>query len=134
VDPIDPHDERRLDAASVKRVCRELRCSADPAQPFAAPEHAPIIVDDLEEPVTHQRSVVALAPIGRTGLIVMVATPDAAVQELRSAVRWIAWLFLWIPPVAGLSLFACLLLGPQLLRAYTLRRARGPRSRAGSPA
>jgi eukaryotic-like serine/threonine-protein kinase len=122
VNPTDPKDERHLDAASVKRICRELRCEADLAEPFGDPEHAPIIVDDLEEPVTRQHSVVALAPIGRTGLIVMVATPDAAVQEIRSAVRWTAWLFLWIPPLAGLSLLACVLLGPQLLRAQAVRR------------
>lgn len=94
------------------------------AEPFADPEHAPIILDDLEEPVTRQRSVVALAPIGRTGLIVMVATPDAAVQELKSALRWAAWLFLWIPPLIGLSLLAGLLLGPQMLRALALQRKR----------
>jgi hypothetical protein len=128
VNPTDPKDERRLDSTSVKRICRELRCEADPLEPFADPEHAPIILDDLEEPVTHQRSVAALAPIGRTGLLVMVATPDAAVEELRSALRWAAWLFLWIPPLVGLSLLACLLLGPQLLRAHARRRARGPRS------
>ncbi len=116
VNPTDPKDERRLDATSVKRICRELRCEAD---------LGPIILDDLEEPVTRQRSVVALAPIGRTGLIVMVATPDAAVEELRSALRWAAWLFLWIPPLVGLSLLACLLLGPQFLRAYALQRKRG---------
>lgn len=125
VNPTDPKDERRLDPAAVQRICRELRCEADLAQPFADPEHAPIIVDDLEEPVTRQRSVVALAPIGRTGLIVMVATPDAAVEELRSALRWTAWLFLWIPPLAGLSILACILLGPQLLWAHA-RRGRGP--------
>ena len=118
VNPTDPKDERRLAAAAVKRICRELRCQADLANPFGDAEHAPIIVDDFEEPVTRQHSVVALAPIGRTGLIVMVATPDAAVEELRSALRWTAWLFLWIPPLAGLSLLACVLLGPQLLRAY----------------
>lgn len=128
VNPTDPKDERRLDASSVKRICRELRCEADLAEPFADPEHAPIILDDLEEPVTRQRSVVALAPIGRTGLIVMVATPDAAVEELRSGLRWAAWLFLWIPPLVGLSLLAGLLLGPQLLRAHARRRERGPRS------
>jgi hypothetical protein len=113
VNPTDPKDERRLSAAAVERICRELRCEADPTQPFADPEHAPIIVDDLEEPVTRQRSVVALAPIGRTGLIVMVATPDAAVEELRSALRWSAWLFLWLPPLLGLSLLACMLVGPE---------------------
>lgn len=124
VNPTDPKDERRLDAASVTRICRQLRCEADPLAPFADPEHPPIIVDDLEEPVTRQHSVVALAPIGRTGLIVMVATPDAAVEELESALRWTAWLFLWIPPLAGLSLLACVLLGPHLLRAHAMRRER----------
>jgi hypothetical protein len=126
--PTDPADERRLDPASVKRICRELRCEADPFNPFADPEHAPIIVDDLQEPVTRQHSVVALAPIGRTGLIVMVATPDAAVEELRSALRWTAWLSLWMPPLGGLSLFACVLLGPRLLRTYARRHEREPRS------
>lgn len=129
VNPTDPQDERRLHAADVTRICRELRCAADPTAPFADPEHPPIIIDDLQEPVTRQHSVVALAPVGRTGLIVMVATPDAAVEELRSALRWTAWLFLWIPPLAGLSLLACVLFGPQLLRAHTRGSPRGAGAR-----
>jgi len=121
-DPAEPRDERRLDAASVERICRQLRCEADLEAPFADAESDAIIVDDLEEPVTHQRSVVALAPVGRTGLVVMVATPDAAVEQIRVSLRWAAWLFLWIPPLTGLALLSGALLGPRLLRAAVRRR------------
>jgi hypothetical protein len=108
----------------VKRICDELRCEADLKAPFGDAESEPIIVDDLVEPVTHQRSVVALAPVGRTGLVVMVATPDAAMEEIRVALRWATWLFLWIPPLVGLSLLSIVLVGPRLVRAVARWRRR----------
>jgi hypothetical protein len=124
VNPADPKDERRLDRGTVERICDKLRCAADLENPFGDPEHGPIVLDALEEPVTHQRSVVALAPVGRTGLIVMVATPDAALEEIELGLRWRAWMFVWIPLLAGLSLLAAVLVCPQVLRALEQRRAR----------
>jgi hypothetical protein len=124
IDPADPRDDRGLGPATVERICAVLRCSADLENPFADPEHGPIVLDALEEPVTRQRSVVALAPVGRTGLIVMVATPDAALEEIELGLRWRASVYIWIPLLAGLALLAGLLTVPQLLRALDGRRAR----------
>jgi hypothetical protein len=133
VNPAEPRDERRLDAAAVKHICAQLRCEADLAAPFADAESPPIIVDDLEEPVTHQRSVVALAPVGRTGLVVMVATPDAAMDHIRVTLRWATWLFLWIPPLVGTLVLSGVLLGPRWLRGVALRRRQARRTKP-SPA
>jgi serine/threonine protein kinase len=124
VNPQDAKDERRLDPATVERICRALRCTPDLEAPFAEPEHGPIVLDALEEPVTRQHSVVALAPVGRTGLIVMVATPDTALEEIKSALRWRAWMYLWIPFLAGMALVAGMLMYPQIVRARERRRAR----------
>jgi hypothetical protein len=127
VNPKDPRDERRLDPIKVKAICDQLRCAADLEHPFADPEHGPIVLDGLEEPVTRQHSVVALAPVGRTGLIVMVATPDAALDEIEVGLRWRAWVYVWIPLLVGMTLLAGVLTFPQILRALERRRAR-PRS------
>jgi hypothetical protein len=85
-------------------------------------------VDDFIEPVTGQRSVVALAPVGRTGLIVMVAMPDAALEEVKSTLQWRASVFIWAPLLAGMSLFGCVLTGPQLWRAWAQRYRQRRRS------
>jgi hypothetical protein len=124
VNPSDHRDERRLDPVTVTRICEHLRCAADLENPFADPEHGPIVLDALEEPVTRQRSVVALAPVGRTGLIVMVATPDAALDEIELGLRWRAWMYVWIPLLVGMGLLASVLTFPQLLRGLDRQRMR----------
>jgi serine/threonine protein kinase len=124
VNPIDSRDERRLDAATVTRICSRLRCTPDRENPFGDPEAGPIVLDDFEEPVTRQRSVVALAPVGRTGLITMVSTPDAAMEEIRLGLQWRAWMFVWIPLLAGVTLLASVLVFPQILRVLARRRQR----------
>jgi hypothetical protein len=129
VNPRDSKDERHLHPSTVKRVCDVLRCEADLTNPFGEPEHAPL-VDALEEPVTRQRSVVALAPVARTGLIVMVATPDAALEEIKLGLRWRAWMYVWIPLLAGIALLGVVLTLPQILRARGWQRAH-PRSSHG---
>ena len=124
INPMDSKDERRLDPATVERVCHDLRCEADLTNPFGEPEHAPVVLDALKEPVTEQRSVVALAPVGRTGLIVMVATPDTALEEIKLGLRWRAWMYVWIPLLSGIALLGGVLTGPQIMRARERRRTR----------
>lgn len=114
--PTDPRDERHVDAASVKRICDSLRCSADLQAPFGAPEAAPILLEGFVEPVTHQRSVAALAPVGRTGLIVMVATPDTAFDDIKATLKRRVWLFVGLPVLFAMSLCAGVLYGPGLRR------------------
>jgi hypothetical protein len=124
VNPRDPKDERRLDAATVQHICSKLRCTPDRDNPFGDPETGPIVLDEFEEPVTRQRSVVALAPVGRTGLITMVSTPDAAMEEIRLGLRRRAWMFVWIPLLAGMMLLSSVLVFPQTLRVLAQRRRR----------
>ena len=90
---------------------------------FSLPSRAQtLILDDYEDPVAHTRSIAALAPVGGTGLVVLVATPDSAADALTRRMIDRMKGFLWIPIIPGLLLLVALGWAPAL--AY-LRGRRG---------
>ncbi len=116
--------DRMLDRATSRRICAALDCTPRVRGQFSLPSRAQaLILDDYEDPVAHTRSIAALAPVGGTGLVVLVATPDSAADALTRRMIDRMKGFLWIPIVPGLLLLAALLAGPAL--AY-LRGRRGP--------
>jgi hypothetical protein len=53
------------------------------------------MLDDYEDPVSHTRSMAAFAPVGGTGLIVVVAMPknalDAITQRMTDQIKAFLW-------------------------------------------
>jgi hypothetical protein len=122
--------DRVLDRATSQRVCGALDCTPRLHGQFSLPSRAQaLILDDYADPVSHTRSIAALAPVGGTGLVVLVATPDSAADALTRRMIDRMKAFLWIPIISGLLLLAALGVGPTL--AY-IRGRRGPS--APSPA
>lgn len=116
--------DRVLDRATSRRICAALDCTPRLRSQFSLPSRAQaLILDDYEDPVAHTRSIAALAPVGGTGLVVLVATPDSAAEALKRRMIDRMKGFLWIPIVPGLLLLIALVWGPAL--AY-LRERRGP--------
>jgi hypothetical protein len=103
-----------------KQICVHLRCEPAQWNQFGRPEHSPIVIDDYEDPVSHTHSIAALAPVGRTGLVVVVATPHDAADFLNRKMTERMKAFLWVPFVLGLMVLAALVAG-------TLVRERWPR-------
>jgi hypothetical protein len=64
-------------------------------------------LNDYEDPITGARSMAALAPVGETGLIVLVSTPNNALQAIGDKMTdWLKKLLL-----IQVALGAALLIG-----------------------
>ena len=57
-----------------------------------------------------RRSIAATAPVGGTGLVVRVATPDSAADALTRRMLDRMKAFLWIPIAPGLVLLVLLIM------------------------
>lgn len=81
---------------------------------FAPSTHPLLVLDDYEDPVSHARSMAVLAPVGGTGLIVVVATPHDALAVISGRMTDGMKRYLWVPLVIGLLLLAGLVAWPAL--------------------
>jgi hypothetical protein len=73
----------------------------------------------------------AIAPVGGTGLLVVVATPNDALDEITRRMTDRAKAFLWIPALLGLVLLGAAVAGPDLFfRIGAARRSRQMGGRA----
>lgn len=119
--------ERMLDPGLAQTICSRLRRGCQPEasnqfQPRSSAET--LVVDDYEDPISHTRSMAALAPVGGTGLIVVVATPNNALDAITARMVDRIKSFLWIPILLGLGLLAAVIAVPALVER---RRAARPR-------
>jgi hypothetical protein len=67
------------------------------------------VVADYVDPVSHIASIGAFAPVGGTGLVVVVATPRSAVRELTDRMLKKARSYLGAPMLLGVVLLGALL-------------------------
>jgi hypothetical protein len=75
--------ERLIGSRSADRICAHFGCRSVDSNQFGPPSHAePLILEDYEDPVSRTRSIAAIAPVGRTGLFVAVATPHDALHAV----------------------------------------------------
>src|SRR5262249_42906227 len=110
------------------RICARFTCQPAESNQFDPPARPePLVLKDYEDPISHIHSMAAIAPIGRTGLFVAVATPldalDAVVKRMRD--RFMA--FLWVPALLGLLMLGAVIAGPRLgarVRALSTPRRR----------
>jgi hypothetical protein len=73
-----------------------------------------LIIDDYLDPISRARSMAALAPVGGTGLIVVVATPNNALDAITKRMVDRIESFLWVPILLGLALLAAVIVLPML--------------------
>lgn len=111
------------DLALGRTICAQLGCTPAPRDQFQARTGARPVVADYVDPVSHMASIGSFAPVGGTGLVVVVATPRSAVRELTDRMLRKARSYLGVP-----MLLAGVLLGALLasLRLYRPKVA-GPR-------
>jgi len=103
-------EERTLDRVTSLQLCRALGCVPRLRDQLALPPRRPVIVlEDYRDPVSSRRSIAAAAPVGGTGLVVLVATPDSAADALTRRMLDRMKAFLWIPIAPGLVLLALLI-------------------------
>jgi serine/threonine-protein kinase len=97
--------DKPIESSLSKQICARLNCIPHRQNQLRriAPEKA-FILDDYRDPMTDALSIAALAPVGETGIIVVVATPIAFVNQFKQRMSDTFWSHLWIPLLAGFGL------------------------------
>jgi hypothetical protein len=114
--------EVALDTALSRKICERIGCTPAPRAQFTPRANVRPLVEDFFDPVSKRRLLGAFAPVGGTGLVVVVATPASAVRELTDRMLGNARAYLGVPLLVGGLLFGALLAS---LRLRGSRLARG---------
>jgi eukaryotic-like serine/threonine-protein kinase len=109
--------EVALDIALSRKVCARLGCTPAPHSQFIARSSVRPLVEDFHDPLSGRPLLGAFAPVGGTGLVVLVATPLSAARELTDRMLERARAYLGVPLLVGSALFAGLLMSLRLRRA-----------------
>jgi hypothetical protein len=113
---LDPGAEITWDLQLGRTICARLGCVPAPRDQFQARTGIPPVVADYVDPVSHIASIGAFAPVGGTGLIVVVATPRSAVRELTDRMLKKARSYLGAPMLLGVVLLGAVLASLRLHR------------------
>ncbi len=110
-----PGQELMLDAPLTRRICAQLECTPHERAQFQPPQRRePLWLEDYVDPLTRTPALAAFAPVGRTGLIVMVATSHDALSAMAGRMTRHVLSYLWLPISLGIALFFAFLLAPRL--------------------
>jgi len=74
------------------------------------------VLEDYEDPITRVRSMAALMPVGGTGLIVVVSTPDNALATISERMTDRVKQLLWLQVALGCGLLIAAVGGPLIAR------------------
>jgi hypothetical protein len=95
--------EVRLPAELSRKVCSRLDCEPDPLRPFDPERSEPFELDPYEDPVTSSRTLAVIAPVARTGLSVLIATPHSATHAQLASLAAVALRGAWMPVLFGIA-------------------------------
>jgi hypothetical protein len=101
--------EVALDTALSRKICERIGCTPAPRAQFTARANVRPLVENFVDPVSGRALLGAFAPVGGTGLVVLVATPISAERELTDRMLQKARAYLGVPLLVGAALFAGLL-------------------------
>jgi serine/threonine protein kinase len=102
-------EEVRLDRELSRKICRRFGCQPASRDQFVARTNESPLVEEYIDPVSHRPSLGSFAPVGRTGLVVVVATPHSAIRGLTDRMLDKARAYLGVPLLIGVALFGALL-------------------------
>jgi serine/threonine-protein kinase len=101
--------EVALDTALSRKVCERIGCTPAPRAQFTARADVRPLVENFVDPVSGRAMLGAFAPVGGTGLVVLVATPISAERELTDRMLEKARAYLGVPLLVGVALLSALL-------------------------
>jgi eukaryotic-like serine/threonine-protein kinase len=101
--------EVALDTALSRKICERIGCAPAPRAQFTARANVQPLVENFLDPVSGRAMLGAFAPVGGTGLVVVVATPISAERELTNRMLEKARAYLGVPLLVGAVLFVTLL-------------------------
>jgi serine/threonine protein kinase len=105
--------EVRLSVELSRTICAKLGCVPDLMYPFGPSNSEPFELDPYVDPVSSARTVAVVAPVARTGLSVLIATPYSAAHSQLADIAGAAFSRAWIPPLVGVVLWLFLCLAPR---------------------
>jgi eukaryotic-like serine/threonine-protein kinase len=101
-----------LDIPLSRMIADRLGCAPAPWNQFDRPGTGPMTLDAFVDPISGVSATAALAPVGKTGLVVTVATPQTAIDELTERMTHRIGALLWVPLALGLIVLGVLIAGP----------------------
>lgn len=104
--------EQRLPADLSRRICATVGCVPDPLRPFEDNPRAPLELDFYRDPLSGASTVAVVAPVARTGLSVLIATPHSATDAKLADIVRAAFSRLWLPPLFAFAVWLCLYFAP----------------------
>jgi hypothetical protein len=104
--------EIRLSGELSRAICAKLDCVPDPVHPFGPSRSAPFELDLYVDPVSSARTVAIVAPVARTGLSVLIATPYSAAHSQLADIAGAALHRAWLPLVVSALLWLLLFFAP----------------------
>jgi serine/threonine protein kinase len=117
-------EQRLLRQPTTRRICDSIGCEPLPIAQFEPKSNAePLLLDDYVDPLSNTHAITAVAPVGGTGLSVLVATPKSAEAAARERMAGAIKRYLWIPFGSALLLWGALMSGPGV-RAWLSRQRR----------
>lgn len=126
--------DKPVGARMSKLICDNLNCTPQRHEPLRRhPREKILSLDDYPDPISGAPSIAALAPVGETGIIVVVATQKAFVSEIKQGMADTFTSHAWIPLLGGLGL-TLLIVNAQGFRdrLHALRRRRRIKRSAAS--
>jgi hypothetical protein len=97
-----------------KLINARFPMALDAKDQFKRPVASRITLAEYETPVARERSMAVLAPVAQTGLVVVVATPNNALDAITQRIDDRIQKFVWVPLLIGLVLFVMIVGGPRL--------------------
>jgi hypothetical protein len=101
-----------LPSAVSREICDRLECEPHPTRPFDPELSEPFELDPYVDPVSSARTLAVLAPVARTGLSVLIATPHSATDAQLAGIARVAARGAWLPALFGFVAWLLLLLAP----------------------
>jgi hypothetical protein len=112
-----------LDDSLAETICQRLPCAPAKSDQFSKSGAEIIVLDDYKDPVTQKRSTAALAAVGGTGLIVVVSTPNDALDVISDHIVDQSRKLVWLLVILCLAFYAAVIAAP----AFARRRRPLPR-------
>jgi serine/threonine-protein kinase len=104
--------EIRLSSKLSRVICERLGCAPDPVHPLGPSQSQPFELELYVDPVSGAKTVATVAPVARTGLSVLIATPYSAAHSQLADIAGGALHGAWVPLAAAAILWLVLLFAP----------------------
>ena len=117
--------EIRLSGELSRAICTRLDCVSDPFRPLGPSRSQAFELELYVDPVSGAKTIATVAPVARTGLSVLIATPYSAAHSQLADIAGAALQRAWVPLAAAAMLWLLLFFAPNPRWPWLSRTRRG---------